>query len=176
MAEPTASIWANVFRHHRWSNRVLIDFLAELTESQLELTLPGTYGSALATIRHVVSADADYVRIIPDAPDVTQLDDRDPWGGWDELRGVAWEADTALVDYVTGRTDDAFFVDVDGGTEFELTTSFLLGQVVHHATEHRTQIRTVLATHGIEAPDLSVWSWRLSDEGRSVLDALRPSS
>jgi uncharacterized damage-inducible protein DinB len=167
------NIWSNVFRHHRWSNRVLIDFLAGLTDEQLELSVGGTYGGSLATIRHVVSSDADYVRIIPDAPRVAQVDDHGPWGGWDELRSVAREADSALVEYVDGITDDAFFVDIDDGTPFELTRSFLLGQIIHHATDHRTQIRTTLSAHGIEPPDLSVWSWRTSDEGRSVLDQLR---
>jgi hypothetical protein len=65
---------------------------------------------------------------------------------------------------------------VDDGTSFDLTTSFLIGQIIHHATEHRTQIRTTLSAHGIEAPDISVWSWRKADEGQSVLDALRPQA
>lgn len=168
------NIWSNMYRHHRWSNRVLIDFLSGLDESQLALTVAGTYGSPLATIRHVVSSDADYVRIIPDAPEVVQLDDRDPWGGWEELRSVAWEADTALIEYVEGRTEDAFFVDVDDGTAFDLLTSFLLTQIIHHATDHRAQIGMTLSAHGIEAPDLSVWSWRKSDEGRQRLDEARP--
>ena len=65
---------------------------------------------------------------------------------------MAWEADSALIGYVEGLTEDAFFVDVDDGTPFELTTSFLLGQIIHHATEHRTQIRTTLAAHDVDAP------------------------
>ncbi len=170
------NLWSNVFRHHRWSNRVVIDYLSTLTDEQMALTVPGTYGSSLATIRHLVSSDADYVRIIPDAPDVTQMDDAGPFGTWAELREVAWEADSALIGYVDGRTDDAFFVDIDDGTRFDLTTSFLLGQIIHHATEHRTQIRTTLSAHAIEPPDISVWSWRKTDEGQSVLEELRPPS
>jgi uncharacterized damage-inducible protein DinB len=170
------SLWSNVFRHHRWSNRVIIDFLATLADEQLELTVPGTYGSSLATVRHLVSSDADYVRIIPDAPTVTQIDDAGPFGTWDELRDVAWEADSALIGYVDGRTEDAFFVDVDDGEAFDLVTSFLIGQIIHHATEHRTQIRTTLSAHDIEPPDISVWAWREADEGQSVLDVLRPQA
>jgi uncharacterized damage-inducible protein DinB len=170
------NLWSNVFRHHRWSNRVIIDFLATLTDDQLEVTVPGTYGSSLATVRHLISSDADYVRIIHDAPTVTQIDDAGPFGTWDELRDVAWEADSALIGYVDGRIDDTFFVDVDDGVPFDLVTSFLIGQIIHHATEHRTQIRTTLSAHGIEAPDISVWSWRKADEGQSVLDALRPQA
>ena len=167
------NIWANIYRHHRWSNLTLIDFLSGLSEEQLELTSPGTYGSSLATIRHVVSSDADYVRIIPDAPDVPQIDDHGPFTGWDELRHVAKAAGSALIDFVDGLTDDRFFVDVDDGESFDLATSFLLGQVIHHATEHRSQIRTTLSAHGIEPPEISVWAWRMSDEGQELLERLR---
>lgn len=36
------NLWSNVFRHHRWSNRVVIDFLSTLTDDQVALTVPGT--------------------------------------------------------------------------------------------------------------------------------------
>jgi uncharacterized damage-inducible protein DinB len=168
------TIWANLYRHHRWSNLTLIDFLATLTDEQLHYAGPGVYGDALATIRHIVSADADYVRIIPDAPDVPQIGDEGAFEGWAELRRVADAAGTALIAYVDGRDDDAFFVDLDDGEAFDLTTSFLLAQVIHHATEHRSQIRSVLSAHGVEPPEISVWAWRMSDEGQAILDALRP--
>lgn len=167
------NLWQNIYRHHRWSNRVLIDFLSQLSEEQLALEVPGTYGSSLATIRHLISSDADYVRIIPDAPDVTQIDDKGPFEGWDALRDVAWEADTALIAYVDDRKDDAFFVDIDDGEPFELLTSFLLGQIIHRATEHRSQIRTTLSAHGIIPPDIDTWAWMRSNEGQALLDKMR---
>ncbi len=168
------NLWSNMYRHHRWSNLVLIDFLAGLTSEQLELTVPGTYGSSLATMRHIVSADADYVRIIPGTRDVPQVSDQGPFGGWDELRAAAEAAGDELMTFVDGLVDDAFFIDIDDGQEFELSLSFLLTQVIHHATEHRSQIRTTLSTHGITPPEIAVWDWRVSDEGQAVLDALRP--
>ena len=164
------------FRHHRWSNLVLIDFLATMTEADLSLTVPGTYGSSIATIRHLISSDADYVRIIPDTPDVPQCADDGPFGGWDELRTVAESADTALIDYVDGLTDDMFFIDIDDGVEFALARSILLTQIIHHATEHRSQIRTTLSTHGITPPEISVWAWRKSEEGQAFLRELAGQS
>lgn len=142
-----------MFRHHRWSNLVLIDCLSTLTEEQLDLTVPGVYGSSMETIRHLISSDADYVRIIPDTPDVPQIDDVGPFGGWEELRSVAEAADTTLISYVDGLTEDMFFIDVDDGEAFDLTKSFLLGQIIHHATEHRSHIRTTLSAHGITPPE-----------------------
>ena len=166
------SILANLFEHHKWSNLVMIDFLAGLTNEQLELTVPGVYGTALETIRHLISSDADYVRIIPDAPRVPQIDDEGPFGGWDELREIADAADTALISYVDGLSDDMFFIDVDHGEEFELARSILLAQIIHHATEHRSQIRTTLSTHGIEPPEISLWAWRTSEGGQEYLAKL----
>lgn len=166
------SILANILEHHKWSNLMLIDFLAGLTNEQLELTSPGVYGSPLATIRHVIAADADYVEIIPDAPRVAQIDDEGPFGGWDELREIADAADTALIAYVDGLSEDMFFIDVDDGEEFELARSILLAQIIHHATEHRSQIRTTLSTHGITPPEISVWAWRKSAAGQALLAEL----
>ena len=83
------NIWANLYRHHRWSNLTLIDFLSELEDEQLRYASPGVYGDVISTIRHVISSDADYVRIIPDAPDVPQIDDEGSFEGWEELRRVA---------------------------------------------------------------------------------------
>ena len=165
--------WSNIFRHHRWSNLTLIDALAQLSDDDLARSVPGTFGSSFDTIRHLVSSDADYVRIIPDAPNVTQIGQDGPFEGWDTLRAVADEADTALIEYVAGVTDDLFFVDIDDGETFELTRSMLLCQVIHHATEHRSQIRTTLSAHGITPPDISTWAWRKSDEGKSVLEDQR---
>lgn len=161
--------WSNLFRQHRWANQTLIDFLSQLTDEQLALAVPGTYGDSLATIRHVVSSNADYVRIIPDTPEVMQMPEDGPFPGWHALKTIAWETDTTLIDYVASVTDDLFFVDVDDGEAFDLTRSMLLCQIIHHATEHRSQIRTTLSAHGIVPPEISTWAWRLGADGREVL-------
>ncbi len=163
------NLWSNLYRHHRWSNLVLIDFLAGLSDEQLALSVPGAYGRSIDTIRHLIASDADYVRIIPDTPRVPQIREDGPFGGWEELRTVSGAAGTALVSYVDGLTEDMFFIDVDDGEAFELTKSFLLGQIIHHATEHRSRIRTTLSTHGITPPEISVWAWRKSEEGQAIL-------
>lgn len=169
------NLWSQLYRHHRWSNLTMIDFLTQLNDEQLALTVPGTYGSSIDTIRHIVSSDADYVRIIPDTPQVTQMSERDTFAGWTSLRQISDEADSVLIEYVDGLTEDLFFVDVDSesGETFELTRSMLLCQIIHHATEHRSQIRTTLSAHGITPPEISTWAWRNSPEGRSILDFQR---
>ncbi|HYI24421.1 MAG TPA: DinB family protein [Thermomicrobiales bacterium] len=164
---------SSLYRHHRWSNLVLIDFLADLPAQDLLLMVPGTYSNSLDTIRHIVSSDADYVRIIPDAPRVTQISQDGPFVGWEELRSIADESGRALMRYVDDLTGDAYFIDIDEGTTFELSRSMLLNQIIHHATEHRSQFRTTLSAHGITPPELSTWAWRLSDDGQQLLAGLK---
>ena len=165
-------ILTTMFKHHAWSNLVMIDFLAGLTDEQLNFTVPGTYASSLDTIRHLISSDADYVRIIPDTPEVPQYAQDGPFEGWDKLRDVAVAADAALIAYVDGLTDDLYFVDIDDGVEYTLARSILLSQIIHHATEHRSQIRTTLSTHGVTPPEISLWAWRTSEEGQALLSNL----
>jgi hypothetical protein len=50
----------------------------------------------------------------------------------------------------------------------------MLGRDIQQPTEHRGQIRAMLAAHGIEPPELSVWAWWKSDAGKALLQALRP--
>jgi uncharacterized damage-inducible protein DinB len=176
MGRSLVNTWSNIFRQHRWANQSLINALSQLSEEELALSVAGTYGDSFATIRHMISSNADYVRIIPDAPRVTQIGEDGPFPGWEVLKAVAWETDSALIDYVAGVDDDLFFVDIDDGQEFELTRSMLLCQIIHHATEHRSQIRTTLSAHGITPPEISTWAWRLSDDGRGVLQQSKPST
>jgi uncharacterized damage-inducible protein DinB len=37
-----------------------------------------------------------------------------------------------------------------------------LAQVVHHGTDHRSQIATALTTLGVTPPEMDVWEWALT--------------
>jgi len=51
-----------MFRHHRWATLKLIDHCANLRPEQLAETVPGTYGSIMDTLVHLVGADQRYLR------------------------------------------------------------------------------------------------------------------
>jgi uncharacterized damage-inducible protein DinB len=38
-------------------------------------------------------------------------------------------------------------------------------QAIHHATDHRSQIATILSQIGLEPPDLSVWAYHAAMSG-----------
>src|SRR5512142_488164 len=57
----TASLMNDAFGHHVWATLRLLDGCASLTTEQLASGIPGTYGSILDTLRHLVGSDAGYL-------------------------------------------------------------------------------------------------------------------
>src|SRR6476646_7664798 len=51
----------DAFGHHVWATRLLIDACRALPEGQLDTTVPGTYGSIIATMRHIVAGVCGYL-------------------------------------------------------------------------------------------------------------------
>ena len=51
----------DAFAHHVWATLRLLDVCQELDPEQLETAVPGTYGSILDTMRHLVGADSSYL-------------------------------------------------------------------------------------------------------------------
>jgi uncharacterized damage-inducible protein DinB len=46
----------------------------------------------------------------------------------------------------------------EGGND-EISAPLILTQAINHATEHRTQIKVLLTTLGVEHPDLDGWDY-----------------
>jgi uncharacterized damage-inducible protein DinB len=51
------SLLIDAFAHHNWATQRVIDACAALTPEQLATPAPGTYGSIIDTLRHLVGAD-----------------------------------------------------------------------------------------------------------------------
>ena len=54
----TTSILNDAFAHHVWATVQLIETCEGLTDEQLRTPVPGTYGSIIDTLRHLVTADS----------------------------------------------------------------------------------------------------------------------
>ena len=57
------SLLKDAFDHHVWATLRLTDACTELSSAQLETAAPGTYGSILETMRHLVGADSSYLYV-----------------------------------------------------------------------------------------------------------------
>lgn len=162
----TGSILSDAFAHHVWATVRLIDACRPLSESQLDVAVPGTYGSILDTMRHLVGADASYLtvltdgrvpRIDEDAMDLAEL--RAEMEG----HGPAWSSFLAS----SPDPDRVVIRRREDGSETHASVGIRLAQAVHHGTDHRSQICTALTSLGIEPPGIDTWDFALAD-GRLV--------
>jgi uncharacterized damage-inducible protein DinB len=152
------SMLEDAFDHHVWATLRLIDACLPLSPRQLEEGVPGTYGSILATMRHLVGADSSYLfrltggrisRIDEDQMGITELRAAMERNGeaWREVVGQDLDPDTVIV----ARRDD--------DSETHAPVAIRVAQALHHGTDHRSQICTGLTTLGIEPPGIDVWDF-----------------
>jgi uncharacterized damage-inducible protein DinB len=59
----SSPLLADAFRHHVWATIRLLDTCAALDEEQLGTAVPGTYGSIIDTLRHLVDGDVFYLNV-----------------------------------------------------------------------------------------------------------------
>lgn len=159
MTEPGDVVRA-LFAHHLWATRRMIDHLERLSPDRLDDAIPGTYGSILSTLTHLVDADGRYlVRLTTPSPPPPGDDGARPLATLrvelDE-HGERWsafldrlEAGTLRAS-ITGREDYPDTHDAEG---------LLLLQAIHHGNDHRTQICSTLGALGADVPDLDGWAY-----------------
>ena len=147
-------------RHNTWANNVLIDFCADLDPEALSWTAPGTYGTILTTLQHLVDAEAGYIhRLMGKERPTDWLEEANagsPKSGtartssvsnWWRILANDWDTEALGL----GRGDD--------GVVFEIRVDIFLIQLIHHGNEHRAHVCTVLGAHGIEPPEVSAWGY-----------------
>jgi uncharacterized damage-inducible protein DinB len=126
----------------------------------LESKTPGTYGSIIDTLRHIGGAEERYLLFLEgrtERPPVMEKDmlDLPALRREAEGRSSRWAAVLASapdIEQVRTRTR------LDGQTD-RVAVKTLLVQAIHHGNDHRTQVCTVIGGLGMEAPDLSAWTF-----------------
>ena len=162
----SSSLLRDAFAHHVWATVRLVDSCLPLSPEQLGMGVPGTYGSILETIRHLVGADSSYLSVMTGGrfPAV----DEDQMGlsqlravmegngrGWSSLLAEDLDPDVVVIRHR------------DDGSESHAPLGVRLAQALHHGTDHRSQICTALTTLGVEPPAIDVWDFADQD-GRLV--------
>jgi uncharacterized damage-inducible protein DinB len=164
------SLLADAFGHHTWATIRLLDACAALDDAQLATTVPGTYGSILETLRHLVDGDVFYLNVLRggkpqpfdrEASDIATM--RAVMEAHDEVwqRQVAGDLDptTDVVEYE------------DSGYETHAPLGIRLAQALYHGTDHRSQVCSSLTTLGIEPPGIEVWDYAALDSRMFTIDS-----
>jgi uncharacterized damage-inducible protein DinB len=160
------SLLDDAFSHHIWATARLIDACLGLSAEQLETKVPGTYGSIIGTLRHLVDGDAFYLYgLTGDRVHVINTEGMDLRELQSAIKtnGAAWSrllAQHPDPDAITLERDD------DGFTR-RATMGIRFAQALYHGTDHRSQVCTTLTQLGMEPPDIQVWEYG-KRSGRSV--------
>jgi uncharacterized damage-inducible protein DinB len=157
----TRSLLDDAFRHHGWATLRLLDVCAELTPQQLETSPAGTYGSIIATLRHLVGADSWYLHRLSGEryPPIEEEDEAAM--GVPELRAAMELQASRWPEVLAADPDPDEMIGVrrDDGAEYHAPKGIRLAQVVHHGTDHRSQVCTALTELGIEPPAIDAWDY-----------------
>jgi uncharacterized damage-inducible protein DinB len=159
----------DAFAHHLWATERLIDACTGLTDEQLEASAPGTYGSIIATLRHLVSSDRWYLSFFPTSEPLPEVDEESGMT-LEQLQAEMGRSGAAWTEAIGGLGDpDADMPEVTDEWEFHVPTGFRLAQAIHHGTDHRSQVCTALTTIGIEPPEIDLWAYgEATDRTRAV--------
>lgn len=146
-----------IFRYHKWANLELLASCADLTDEQLQLTAPGTYGTVAGTFMHLLAAEQRYLaRLGAGQP---RLNEKSEFPGIAELTEHATRTGDELIAIAErGKPDEAFETNFREG-RYTLHPNVLLVQAVHHGNDHRTHICTILGSHGLAYRDMDGWSY-----------------
>lgn len=145
------------FRHNAWATKRLTRFCRDLSPEQLTATPPGTYGTILAVLNHMIQSDAGYLP----RPKIT----RPAWLGeevdisdFSELEARIDETARLWEQYLADPLDAKYKLSLDQGA-YEAESFVPIAQALHHGNAHREQVCAIITALGIRPPDLQVWTY-----------------
>ena len=157
------SLMLRALEHDIWATEKLLAHCRALSEQQLELTVPGTYGSIRKTLSHIVRGDERYLVRLglqrePTLPneDGASLDDIAAHLAAVKSKveaifdGTQFDPDKVVLDTLRQRPTDP---------PLEIESWTMLVQFTHHGSDHRAHIGTILGAHGLPVADLDVWAY-----------------
>jgi uncharacterized damage-inducible protein DinB len=150
----------DALHHNSWATHELLNMCQDLTESHLDKTVPGVYGSIIATFQHIIRSEAGYYRrLTGDEPQWLQIVDDDP-----DIAGLIQRNDdlAARWDRFMEQPFDAertFAINWKDGNVRDVPAGVVLAQVIHHGSDHRSQICTILTTLGVTIPPMGLWDY-----------------
>ncbi len=151
-----------LFRHHLWANRRILEACAGLSSGQLDARAAGTYGTIDRTLFHLIASVDSYAARLAVRSRLLVNDHALPLPPMAELRSVLEHAGTELIE-LAGSTTETRLVEVTGDDGPHTVPAWIvLVQAIDHGREHRTHIATILTQLGIEPPDMDGWAFQES--------------
>lgn len=153
----------NLFRHHRWANTTLIDALGKLAPEDMQRRAPGGFGTIHETLYHYVMNESRFIDALNSRDgSVDPMPSELP--ACNDLCSIAEANAAELLQFAAKLTEADRVTGTFQGNPFDLPAYVPLFQCYHHATEHRTNITTILATYDLPVPNIDFWSYLQAGE------------
>ena len=156
-------------RHNTWATAQILACCRGLDEPTLHTTVPGTFGTIIETLRHTIDSEMSYLfRLIGAEPAYPWR--RDDAVGLDGLAERAAVLATTWETFLAGEVDSERPMEARGSNpeRYTVPAGIFITQALHHGSEHRAQICTILGALGHEPPDVSAWGYAFAS-GRATL-------
>jgi uncharacterized damage-inducible protein DinB len=144
-------------RHEVWADVQLLTFCAKLSPDQLQWTAPGTYGAIHNTLHHLVRAQHGYLFRLTGQEDPAAIPlDSARLLPLDELQRMEQRVGERTEALLALPFDPTRVIQMKVGTA---TAGVILAQFIHHGSDHRAHVGTILGAHDMQPPDLDVWAY-----------------
>lgn len=143
----------NLYAYNAWANAQVFAVCRVVDEQWLEEQAPGTYGTILDTLRHLVEVEDVYARMLSGGSmeNVETREDHDL--GW--LADWVARLGQQYAEMVAGAGESFYDEDLNvPWFDFHLTKHDGLLQVLSHSAQHRAQVLSMLGARGLKVPDL----------------------
>jgi len=155
----TPDTLTTLFQHHLWANLRLVERCMELTGTQLASTADGSYGSIFETLRHITTAEKSYFQRISTGKPFPRPENPPEWT-LPMMAESLRQSGEGLIEW-SSKVPAGETVKVQWWDETikEVPKAIIFAQALCHATEHRSQVMTIMTQLGIEPPDLQSWQY-----------------
>ena len=147
-----------LFRHMAWANANLLTALQGLPKDSYQLSLPHDDWTVGAITEHLVRAAGGYAGALDGVPADDESNVPSAAGDFTEMIARCARFDERL--RVASTFAEGKVTRIRDGVQISRARSTVLAQSIHHATEHRAQIASILSLHqvpGVDLDELDLW-------------------
>lgn len=147
-------------RHNTWATAQVLLFCRGLDEQTLNATVPGTFGTIIATLRHTIDCEMELLyRLL--ARESAYPWQEDETAGLDLLMERTALLATTWEDFLAGDVDSERPLPALEGNH-TIPAGICIAVALYHGSEHRAQICTILGALGHAPPDTTPWAYAVA--------------
>lgn len=153
-----------LFRHMAWANNRLFNQLSELPEHVLNFSGWNPEWTVGKIANHIVIAQGRFLTRLQKVDPLLEHDFPLTSAGMKDLSEKALDNDQQLIKFL--GFPDELLTFIRYGKEVSFMRSTVIGQIIHHATEHRAQIADIMAVNNMDVINLDesdLWSFERSE-------------